>query len=250
MNDEQKRNHFFDEYHATAKTYTTMDALHTMAEYWVENEIIIELAAQTEAETNGPQWTPDVNDQDSMGEFFAERDVARYTHDQTLIPMHRYSSIIMLYSTVERELFRLVENLEKEHGPQKLKCKDIRGSKVEQISKFCEVFFSFRLADCSQYAALTELQKLRDCIIHCLGDVSLSIDKDFLVKLGQKRKGLFVYPNNDIHIDEECLEQFLKDVWSFFVSVFDALNWQLATQWQDKKLEKTFERLKTRHGKS
>jgi hypothetical protein len=97
----------------TKKTYSTLGALNTLAQHWVENEIIIERAAVEEVETNGPKWKPDTDDQDSMGEFFAERDMARYMHDNTLLPMHRYSCIVMLFTTVERELIRLVENLEK-----------------------------------------------------------------------------------------------------------------------------------------
>jgi hypothetical protein len=74
--------------------------------------------------------------------------------------------------------------------------------------------------------------------------VGLSSDKDFLVKLRQKRKGFFAHPNNDIHIDEECIKQFLVEIWCFFVSVFGALGWEIASHWQGDKLEKTFEKLK------
>ncbi len=237
----QKR---FAEFNRTKKTYTTMGALHTLAQYWVENEIIIERAARTEAEENGPKWTPDWDDKDSVGEWHSERDVARDMHDKTMIPMHRYSCIVMLYSTVERELLRLVENLEKEHGAQKLKLKDIRAnSKVDQISRFCEVLFEVRLVDCSQYGALTELQKIRDCIIHCLGDVGLSADKDFLLKLKGKRRGFFAHPKIEIGIDKECIEQFLIEVWAFFVSVFGALGWEIASHWNEDKLGQAFERL-------
>jgi len=240
----QKFQDKLDELDRTQKTYATMSALHTLAQYWVENEIIIERAAVKEVGLNGPQWNPDPNDEDSLSEFFAERGLARDLHDNTLIPMHRYSSIVMLYSTVERELLRLVENLELEHGPQKLKWKDIRAnSKVEQISRFCEVFFKVRLADCSNYEAVTELQKIRDCIVHCLGHVSLSSDKDFLVTLHKKRRGLYVSSLTEIDIEDECIKQFLQEIWSFFVSVFKILNWEIATHWHGDKLGKIFERI-------
>lgn len=242
----QRVQNTFDDYNRTGKTYHTMSALHSLAQYWAENEIIIERAAKEEAEKNGPQWKPDLYDEDSIGEFFAERDVARIMHDQTLIPMHRFSSIVMLYSTVERELLRLVENLEKVHGPQKLKWKDIRtgGGMLGQISKYCEVFFKFRLVDCSNYNDVTELQKIRDCIVHGLGDVSLSNDKDFLVKLHKKRREFFVTPLDDICIEEECIKQFIQEIWSFFVSVFTSLKWKIAPIWQKNKPEKVFEKLK------
>lgn len=251
MTDEskQKWQAIFADYELTKKTYSTMGALHTLAEYWVENEIIIERAAVEEVEKNRPTWTPDYNDEDSIGEFRAEQDMAREMHDKTMIPMHRYSCVVMLYSTVERELLRLIENLEKEHGLQKLKWKDIRANgKLEQISKFCEVFFEFRLADFSQYAALTDLQKIRDCIVHCLGDVGLLAnekDKNYLMTLKDKRSGFFAHPNNEIYIDAECIKQFLMEIWGFFISVFNTLDWKIAAHWQGDKLQKTFEKLKS-----
>ena len=245
--DEQRQKwlDIFADYDRTIKTYSTMGALHTLAQYWVENEVIIERAANEEVETNGPKWTPDYNDEDSVGEFRAEQDMARDMHDKTMIPTHRYSCIVMLYSNVERELLRLVENLEKERGLQKLKWKDIRAnSKVEQISKFCEVFFGFRLADCSHYTALTELQKIRDCIIHCLGEVGLSRDREYLVKLSTNRVGFFAHPSNDITIQPECIEQFLLETWSFFTWVFSTLNWKIVSDYQGNKLEQSLKKLR------
>ena len=118
---QQKWQNTFAEYQRTQKTYITMSALHTLAQYWVENELIIENAAAQEVTSNGPQWNPNPNDEDSMGEYYMECKMARAMHDTTMIPMHRQSCIVILYSTAERELLRLVENLEKAHGPQKLR---------------------------------------------------------------------------------------------------------------------------------
>lgn len=249
LTEEQKRKlqDIFADYNATIKTYVTMDALHKMAEHWVENEVIIERAAVDEAEKNGPKWTPDCNDKDSIGEFLAERDMARHWHDNVMIPTHRYSSVVMLFVTIERELRRLTENLEKEYGPQKLQVKDIKAnSYMAQVGKYIEVFHGVKFPDCPQYEALSDLQKIRDCIIHCRGEVSLSRDKDYLVNLwrGDKRRRGFAAPaNDDVHIDIQCIKQFLIEIWSFFVWVFKSLNWKISARWQGDKLEKIFERL-------
>ena len=50
----QKWHELIADYDRTVKTYSTMGALHTLAEYWVENEIIIERAAVEEVEKNSP----------------------------------------------------------------------------------------------------------------------------------------------------------------------------------------------------
>ncbi len=256
MSDEskQKWKALFADMERTKKTYTTFGALHTLAQHWVENEVIIERAANEEAEANGPKWTPDWNDRDSVGEWHSERDVARHMHDHTMFPMHRYSCIVMLFSTVERELIRLIENLEK--GKWK-KIRDEKAAKnkaanpMTEARNFILASRGVKFADCPVYFALTDLQKIRDCIIHCKGEVALSRDKEHLVEfwLGEKnktkkRRGFAAHWDNEIYIYPECIKQFLMEVWAFFVWVFEKLNWGIAAHWQGDKLEKSFEKLK------
>ena len=64
-------------------------------------------------------------------EFHWERDQADLMHKEILIPMHRYSCIVMLFVAVERELGRLTTNLNKQIQ-QKLKVKDLKGSCIDQ----------------------------------------------------------------------------------------------------------------------
>src|ERR1035438_2538743 len=166
------------------KTHSTMYALHSLAQHWVENEALIERAAKEEIKQNGPKWTPK-NDEE-ISEFVAERSVTRIMHDDIMIPTHRYSCIVMLCTTVERELKRLVEHLEKECGPQNKKVEDMEGkSYLAKVAKFVEVFHKLRLVDCPQYEALHDLQKIRNCIIHFHGEAGLlsKIKEDYLMKL-------------------------------------------------------------------
>jgi hypothetical protein len=59
MTDEskQKWKAIMADYQVAVKTYTTMGALHTLAQHWVENELIIERAANEEADKNGTKMT-------------------------------------------------------------------------------------------------------------------------------------------------------------------------------------------------
>jgi hypothetical protein len=227
------------------KTNSTMYALRSVAQHWVENESLIERAAKEEVKQNGPKWTP--KDDDEVGEFLSERDVARMMHDDILIPMHRYSCIVMLCTTVERELRRLVENLEKERGSQKLKISDIKeGSYLARVAKFVDAFYGLRLADCPQYPGLHDLQKIRNCIVHDLGEVELlnDKDKDYLVKLQAKRHGIYVHPQSDIKIQPECIKQFLVETWEFFTWVFNTLTWKIDSFYQGNTLGQTLKGLK------
>jgi hypothetical protein len=251
MTDEskQKWQDLFAEMELTEKTYTTMGALHTLAQHWVENEVIIEKDAVEEVRTNGPKWKPDYDDEASIAEFRAEQDIARYMHDETMLPMHRYSCIVMLFTTVERELIRLIENLEKGKWKKMSEEKGMKKkSPMGKAGQFVQDFCGVKLSDCPQYEALIDLQKIRDCIIHCQGEVSLSRDKKDLVELwlgGKKRRGFAAHWNNDIYIYPDCIKQFLIEVWAFFVWVFEKLNWKIAAHWQGDKLGKLFSKLKT-----
>jgi hypothetical protein len=224
------------------KTHSTMSALHSLAQHWVENEALIERAAKEEVNQNGPKWTPK-NDEE-ISEFVAERSEARMMHDDIMIPVHRYSCIVMLFTTVERELNRMVDNLEKERGEQKLKLKDISGAFLNKVAKYIEVFYGLRLADCPHYEALHDLQKIRDCIIHCLGEVDESNDKKYLVELQTKRAGFFAHSPNGIWIKSECIREFFIETWGFFNWVFRNLNWKINSCFQGNKLERTFKELK------
>ena len=225
------------------KTYDTFYALDSFAQYWSVNEALIKKAADEEEERSGPKWEP--KDEGELGEYFMERDMARELHDKILTPMLRYSCIVMLYTTIERELRRLVENLEDERGPQKLKLNDIRESSfLTQVAKFVEVFFGPRFATCPQFQALCDLQKIRDCIIHCRGEVALSRDKTYLVNLKDRRHGFFAWEGTDIEIESECIEGFISETWNFFTWLFGELKWKVDDSWQKHKWSQPMRDLK------
>jgi len=240
---------FFAEY--DAKTAYTMSALRSFAHHFVENEILIEKDADNEVQKNLPKWTP-TND-DEIGEFMYERDQARQLHDETLIPQHRYSCIVMLYVTVERELRRLVDNLQVVKQ-QKLNVKDLKGSYLEQTKKFLDVFYNLNISQCPTYSALDDLRRVRNCIVHNQGELSLCDEREqkFLCALKAKYKDLFAHPKSDIDVSQESIKQFLIGTTEFFMWVFEhlqrlqpveKLNWKINPPNEMQKLEKILSRI-------
>lgn len=217
------------------KTFDSLYALDSFANYWAENEKLIKRAADEQEEQNKPTWTP--QDEDGIGEYRAEVRIVRHLHDEIMTPMLRYSCISMLYSTVERELRRMVANLEHERGKQKLTLKELNGSFLQRVGKFTETFFDLTLTKCPEYNAICDLQKIRDCIVHCRGEVSLmnETDRKYLLKLKDSRPGFFAVERTDIDIGDECIEQFIREVWRFFLWIFRELNWKTDDSWQANK---------------
>jgi len=217
------------------KTFNTLYALDSFANYWAENEKLIQKAADDEEQKRKPSWTP--QDDAEMGEYREEVRISRHLHDEIMTPMLRYSCISMLYTTVERELRRLVVNLEQERGKQKLDSKDLKGSFLQQTGKFSEVCFGLTLADCPEYKAVCDLQKIRNCIVHCRGEVNLvnEGDRKYMLKLKDARPGFFAWEGTDVEICPECIEQFIREMWRFFVWIFRELNWKIDDSWRGNK---------------
>lgn len=220
------------------KTFDPLYALSSFADAWEENEKLIQKAAEEEEKKWGPRWTPKA--EEDLPEYQMEIRNARHLHDEILTPTFRYSSVVMLYTIVERELRRTVENLEKERGLQKLKVNDIReASFLGQVAKFIDAFYGVKLVACPQYSALCDLQKIRHCITHCRGEISLSQDKVYLLKLPDRRPGFFAWEGTDIQIEPECIKTFIAETWACFTWLFGELKWPIDDTWKDNKWMKS-----------
>lgn len=220
------------------KTFDTLYALESFADYWAENEKLIKIAADEQEKKHAPTWTP--TDDDERGEYDMEVRNIRHLHDKIMIPMFRQSCIVMLFSMVERELQRLVDNLDLEHGKKKINPKDLKGSFLQQTNKFTEVFHGLSLTKCPEYNAVCDLQKIRDCIVHRRGEVSLvnESDRKYLLALKKTRPGFLALEHTELYIEAECIEQFIREIWRFFVWIFNELKWKLNDLWEQKKWAK------------
>lgn len=212
------------------KTFDTQFALESFGSYWRENERLILHAAEAEEARNGPKWKP--RTQDELGEFHMERSNARYLHDEIVLPTFRYSCVVTLFTIVERELLRFVRNLERQRKTQSEKFEVKKGSLLKPVQDHCKVHFSLRLEDCPEYGALCDLQKIRDCIVHCHGEVNLSRDVKHLIAM--KRSGFSALEGIAIEIGSDCIERFLNEVRRFFLWVFQQLKWEIDDSWPGK----------------
>jgi hypothetical protein len=214
------------------KTYDTLHAIDSFRSYWRVNEGLISQDADRLEEINAPKWTP--HTEEEHGEFYSEKQMARYFHDNQMLPTFRYSCVVMLYVIIERELLRLVKNLEKENGPQELKHSDIGGHLIKQVETYTEVFFGLRLSQCPHYQSLHDLRKIRNCIVHCHGELALirnKTDARYLIRLSKSRRGFYAGSTISIY-DRSCLEQFTKEIRELFEGVFHQFNWAIDDCWE------------------
>ena len=231
------------------KTASAMYAIRSVAQHFVETENLIEADAQNEVQKNLPTWTP--SNDNEIGEFMFERDQARQLHDETLIPMQRYSCIVMLFIVIERELRHLMANL-KIHGRLTNVAIDPRGGFLEKTKQALDKCYGLKVGDCPHYGALRDLQMIRDCIIHCQGEVALSRDIEDLIKLNDKLDGFLAYPMSDIKLEPLCIKHFITEMMEFFIWVFKQLqqlqpvaklNWKINPSDELQKLEQIIKRV-------
>ena len=215
------------------KAFDSLFALESFGDYWLENERLILEAAEAGEARHGPKWKPRTHEE--LGEFHDELRHVRHLHDEIVLPTFRYSCLVMLFTIAERELLRLVRNLESERGTPSPKFENKRGSLLKPVASYCNTAFTLRLQDSPEYGSLCDLQKVRDCIVHCHGEVSLSGDVAFLVALKSRRPGFSAHKGMTIEIEPDCIKQFLNEVWKFFLWVFHQRKWHVDESWQVKK---------------
>ena len=215
------------------KTFDTLYALESFRKYCEENERLITEAAEEQERLHGPDWHPKTEEE--LGEYHEFKRISRHLHDEIVTPVFRYSCVVMLYTVVERELRRLCVNLEKEKTPVKLTYKDLKGGILEQISKWCRICCALELASFKEFSEIRDLQKIRDCIVHCNGEVDDSWDKKDILAMKDRYTGFFAWERTEIEIQPEFVSHMHRQVWSFFLGVFDSLKWDVDPDWKAKQ---------------
>ena len=207
------------------KTFDTLYALSSFRTYCDESERLIQMAATDAERVDGPKWNP-LTEADE-GEYIEERRIARHVHDEILTPIFRYSCVTMLYAVVERELRRLCSTLKIEHSSAKLGYKDLKGGILEQITKWCQAYFELDLTLFPEFSQIRDLQKVRDCIVHCRGEVDESRDKQYLIAMTKRYPGFMAWEHDEIEIESDFILRLHREAWNFFLAVFAKLRWNV-----------------------
>ena len=86
-----------------------------------------------------------------------------------------YSFITLVFSTIENHMMKICDLLsEIKHIP--IKSKDLRGSGFERHIKFLERFSGFSRKNIDIWPQISNLEKIRNCIVHAFGFIDRSND--------------------------------------------------------------------------
>lgn len=226
-NEEVKIN--LDDYDYHPETLDTFYALRVFIESWKENERLVEVAADSRTEPLLHQTFSDAD------EFHFENREARRLHDEVLMPMVRYSTTVMLCTTLERELLRAVDNFQRLNKIPKQKLGEMYKGKqavVEKANRFFAEKHGIKFDTFPDFQSIEDLLLIRNCIAHAAGDCRLlrkTLEVTRLVEMHKQGRypRFFAHPLCEISLEHETIDYFLRVVWRLFLWLFDALAWKV-----------------------
>lgn len=191
-----------------------------LAEYHEKMEVQLELIQKKEEEQLRSWAEAEALE---PAEFFAELDGHRWTYDFLFPRSLRYSFIVLLFLVLESQLGQLCDQV-KNRRNLPVRASEFRGGVVQRAKTYLRKMAGIKDVD---WTYVEDLSKIRNCIVHALGKVDLSRDKDRLRHLALRGNGLTI---SDDEFSEEGIllvsadycSQAVRNVSAFFDEVFDA----------------------------
>ncbi len=221
---------FFKEFNEIDwRTYHTFSALSSFERFWRDTEELVSTDADRHQHAHGPKWRAETEEE--IAELFAQIRAIRCVHDEVITPTFRYAVVITLFALFEREIRRAGDTFAAE-TKRPISYRNVRGGHCEHVRKFMRQHAGFDLAGLPGYEEICDLQKVRDCLVHCYGDAELSRDCDYLLKLSSPRIGLEVDRGIEIVVLPAFLERSVEAIRDFFHALFLRLQWKVNEKWQ------------------
>lgn len=146
--------------------------------------------------------------------------------DETMIPHSRYAAAILLFMIVETRLKAECLAIGRERGIE-VHVSEFRRAPLERCKKFLFKKVGISVGDYHEWQILIDLQRVRDCIAHCAGEIDISDDRKELEKLIARKIGVDRTARDTIGISEQFLRSCVADLRGFFKRLFCAFGWPL-----------------------
>ncbi|HYX71535.1 MAG TPA: hypothetical protein VE732_02085 [Nitrososphaera sp.] len=111
--------------------------------------------------------------------------IEEWKHNQLFPNALHYSFIMLLFITVEERLKKICDLVQQKKNLP-LRSKDLRGDSIEQGMIFLDKLAGISRDDIKHWPKITDLLKIRNCIVHTSGRIEFSRDKAYLKELIQK----------------------------------------------------------------
>lgn len=153
---------------------------------------------------------------DQIAEIYGED---HHIIDTYFLRLFRYSSVMAIHSYLEKTLFDLSIYLR--YAFQiRAKNKEISGfdKSINFIRNQCQVEVPM---NSKKWTLITDFIKVRDCVVHCDGNIELSRDYKHLNKMVKKGQDLNIQSNNELVIGGNYLRRILEGIDVFLHDLHD-----------------------------
>ncbi len=143
----------------------------------------------------------------------------------------RYSFIVLLFLNLENLLTRFSDGIKKRDG-HLIRANDLKGDIIARSRMYLHKIA--KIPDLSQsiWEAIEDLSKVRNCIVHTLGEVALSSDQKRIRDIATQGTGLSI-GNSDLNdgfivLEPAYCEKAVKDVYLLINDLFDKAGYSLS----------------------
>jgi hypothetical protein len=139
----------------------------------------------------------------------------------------RYSFIVLLFLTLESQLNALCDYL-KDQQNLPLRVNDLKGDSIARCKTYLHKLAKIHPVDEHLWNNVDDLSKVRNCIVHALGKVELSVDKKRLITIASQSDSLSITDHQTsedgvLFMKPEYCKQAIKDVGTLFDGLFSAI---------------------------
>lgn len=139
----------------------------------------------------------------------------------------RYSFVVLVHLAIEDRITRFCNLIgEKQHLRNRMK--ELNGGHIKRAKAYLHKIAQIPEVN---WLPIEDLAKVRNCIVHAMGDVKLSSDGNYLRQLASKNIGVSISDPKDMEFEEDTLviesnycAMIVSQATSFLNELFDAAN--------------------------
>ncbi len=153
-------------------------------------------------------------------------DYYRWTYDFMFPRSLRYSFMVLLFLVLENQLTGLCDEIAKRRSLS-VRLKDLKGDILERSKTYLHKIANVPTIDQSHWIKIEDLSKVRNCIVHALGKVELSVDRKRLAYLASEGWGISISDDSSpepgvLVLTPEYCAHAVDDMDIFFRDLFDS----------------------------
>ncbi|APX05897.1 MULTISPECIES: hypothetical protein [Gammaproteobacteria] len=140
--------------------------------------------------------------------------------ENVYIVMYRKSTLVSLYTLLETSLNSLCVRLKQMNG-YPVSVSDLKGEGVVRSINYLKMLASLDLQPVNPiWANIQAMNKLRNCIVHCDGNISSYKSASSVINIVANGTGLSLVDDKQLKIEREYIENIINDVESFLDYVY------------------------------